>query len=58
MVPPANVCWGRIPKPLRSPPAVTAVRSANAEKQMKRAYDYRDFCMSGCVSRPAGISRR
>ena len=29
-LPPANACWGKIPKPLRSPPAVTAARSANA----------------------------
>ena len=30
LVPPTNACWGRFPKPLRSPPAVTAMRSANA----------------------------
>ena len=30
LVSPANACWGRFPKPLRSPPAVTAARSANA----------------------------
>ena len=30
LIPPTNACWGRFPKPLRSPPVVTAARSANA----------------------------
>lgn len=33
LVSPSNACWGQIPKPLGSPPAVTAARSANAKIQ-------------------------